>query len=125
MDKTAAHKILESDGIRMAKWKSVSVSELSRLDELCENTAAELEYPLFVKPANSGSSVGVNKASSFEELKNAVKLAFSHDRKVVIEEFVKGREVECAVFGKDNPFASAVGSVHSCEYTGSCRKGNT
>ena len=114
MDKTAAHKILESDGLKMAKWKSVSVSELGKLDEVCENTAAELEYPLFVKPANSGSSVGVNKANSFEELKNAVKLAFSHDRKVVIEEFIKGREVECAVFGKDNPFASAVGEINSC-----------
>lgn len=114
MDKTAAHTILESGGIKMAKWKSVSVSELGRLDEVCENTSAELDYPLFVKPANSGSSVGVNKASSFEELKNAVKLAFSHDKKAVIEEFVKGREVECAVFGKDNPFASAVGEINSC-----------
>ncbi len=114
MDKTVTHTILEADGINMARWKSVTAAELGRLDEICEETAAELDYPLFVKPANSGSSVGVNKANSFEELKNAVKLAFSHDKKVIIEEFIKGREVECAVFGKDNPFASEVGEIKSC-----------
>lgn len=114
MDKTAAHKILESDGIKMARWKSVSVTELGRLDSICEDIAAELDYPLFVKPANSGSSVGVNKANSFDELRNAVKLAFSHDKKVIVEEYIKGREVECAVFGRDNPFASDVGEINSC-----------
>jgi len=114
MDKTAAHTILEAGGIKMARWKSIAAAELSRLDEICEEIAAELDYPLFVKPANSGSSVGVNKANSFEELKNAVKLAFSHDKKVLIEEFVKGKEVECAVFGKDNPFASEVGEIKPC-----------
>lgn len=114
MDKAAAHTMLEAGGIKMAKWKSVTIADLNRLDDICNEISGELGYPLFVKPANSGSSVGVNKANSFDELKNAVKLAFSHDKKVIIEEFIDGHEVECAVFGKDNPFASEVGEISSC-----------
>ena len=114
MDKAIAHTILESGGIKMAKWKCVTVTDLSNLDYVCDGIAGELDYPLFVKPANSGSSVGVNKANSFDELKNAIKLAFSHDKKVIIEEFINGHEVECAVFGKESPFASEVGEISSC-----------
>lgn len=114
MDKTRTHTVLEANGIKTARWRSILSSELNRLDEICEKIAAELDYPLFVKPANSGSSVGTNKASSFEDLKNAVKLAFSHDKKVIVEEYIKGRELECAVFGKENPFASDVGEIKSC-----------
>ncbi|MBP1561293.1 MAG: D-alanine--D-alanine ligase [Oscillospiraceae bacterium] len=114
MDKTAAHTMLEANGIKMAKWKCINAADLGKLDDICDEIAAEMDYPLFIKPANSGSSVGVNKATSFEELKNAVKLAFSHDKKVIVEEYIKGRELECAVYGKDNPFASQVGEIRSC-----------
>ena len=114
MDKAAAHVMLEAGGIRMAKWKRVTIADLNNLDNICNKIAEELNYPLFVKPANSGSSVGVNRATNFEELKNSIKLAFSHDKKVIVEEFIKGREVECAVFGKDTPFASEVGEISSC-----------
>lgn len=114
MDKAVTHTILGANGVNMARWRTVSAAELNRLDEICEDIAAELDYPLFVKPACSGSSVGVNKAASFEELKNAVKLAFSHDKKAVVEEYIKGRELECAVFGRENPFASDVGEIKSC-----------
>lgn len=114
MDKAFAHTILGANGIAMARWRTVSAAELNRLDEICEDIAAELDYPLFVKPSNSGSSVGANKADSFEDLKNAVKLAFSHDKKVIVEEYIKGRELECAVFGRENPFASDVGEIRSC-----------
>ncbi len=114
MDKAVTHTILESNGIGMTPWKCVSSSELGRLDDVCDEIAAEMDFPLFVKPANSGSSVGANKADSFEELKNAIKLAFSHDKKVIVEKYVKGRELECAVFGKDNAFASEIGEIRSC-----------
>ena len=114
MDKTITHTILEANGVNMAKWRMVLRNELNRLDEICENIAADLDYPLFVKPANSGSSVGVNKADSFDELKDAIKIAFSHDTKVIVEEFIMGRELECAVFGNDNPFVSEVGEIISC-----------
>ena len=82
-----------------------------------ENTFPEIaasSIPFPTKPACSGSSVGVNKATCFEDLKNAVKLAFTHDKKVIVEEFIKGRELECAVLGTDNPFASEVGEILSC-----------
>ncbi|MGN0665908.1 MAG: D-alanine--D-alanine ligase family protein [Huintestinicola sp.] len=114
MDKDAAHKILEHSGIRMAKYRAIRQCELNRLEDICDEIAGELGYPLFVKPACSGSSVGVNKAESFEQLKEAVKLAFSHDGKVIVEEYIKGRELECAVLGTDNPFASEVGEINSC-----------
>ncbi len=68
-------------------------------------------FPLFVKPANAGSSVGVNKANDLESLKDAVQIAFTHDEKVIIEEFIDGRELEVAVFGYDAPIASYVGEI--------------
>ena len=114
MDKAVTHTILEANGINMAKWRTVLTSDLNRLDAVCEDIAAEFDYPLFVKPANSGSSVGVNKASSFEQLRDAIKLAFAHDKKVIVEEYIEGRELECAVFGTENPFASEIGEIISC-----------
>lgn len=114
MDKTFTHTVLEANGIKMAKWKAIKQHQLNSLDKFCEECAESLGYPMFVKPSSSGSSVGVNKASSFEELKNAIKLAFSHDSKVIVEEEIVGRELECAVFGKDTPFASHVGEIVSC-----------
>lgn len=114
MDKEYTHTVLEYNGINMARFKTVKQSDLNKLDEICEDIVNELEFPLFVKPACSGSSVGVNKAECFEDLKNAIKLAFTHDKKVIVEEFIKGRELECAVLGTDNPFASEVGEIISC-----------
>ena len=114
MDKEFAHTILQANGITMARWRSVYHKDLGRLEEVCEDIAAELGYPLFVKPANSGSSVGVNKAENYEDLKDAVKLAFAHESKVIVEEYIKGRELECAVFGNKNVFASEVGEIMSC-----------
>ena len=114
MDKAVTHTILEAAGIHMARHAVVRQSDLGQLDEICENIINELDFPLFVKPCNSGSSVGVNKAGSFEQLKDAIKLAFSHDKKVIVEEFIEGRELECAVFGTDKPFASRVGEIISC-----------
>ena len=73
----------------------------------CRNSG----IPLFVKPANAGSSVGVNKATDLESLKDAIQIAFTHDEKVIIEEFIDGRELEVAVFGYDAPIASYVGEI--------------
>lgn len=114
MDKEYTHTVLEYHGIKMAKYRVVRQSELSSLDEKIEKIVDDLDFPVFVKPSSSGSSVGVNKASSFEELKNAVKIAFSHDKKVIVEEYIRGRELECAVMGAENPFASDVGEILSC-----------
>ena len=68
-------------------------------------------YPVFVKPARLGSSVGISKAHDDEELRAAVELAFRHDEKVLVEEFVSGVEVEVGVLGNREPFASLVGEI--------------
>ncbi len=111
MDKCMTHTVLDYNGIRTAKWTYVCQKDINHLDEKCEEAGEKLHFPLFVKPANAGSSVGVNKANNLEELKDAVQIAFSHDSKVVIEEYIKGRELEVAVFGYDAPFASYVGEI--------------
>src|SRR5207302_1373257 len=71
--------------------------------------AREIGYPVFVKPANLGSSVGVSKATDKPSLEKAVELAARYDRKIIVEETVEGREIECAVIGNDEPRASLPG----------------
>ncbi len=114
MDKEATHSILEYNGIKMARFCSIRSYELGILEEKCDEIIKKLGFPLFVKPACSGSSVGVNKANDMQELKNAIKIAFSHDSKVIVEEYIKGRELECAVFGTSAPFASEIGEIRPC-----------
>ena len=75
-------------------------------------------YPVFVKPARLGSSVGITKVSSEGELAPAVELAFRHDEKVLVEEFVAGVEVECGVLGNEEPFASLPGEIVSHGFSG-------
>ena len=71
----------------------------------------KLGYPIFVKPANAGSSVGISKAHNHLELLKALDVAFSNDYKVVLEETLIGREIECAVMGNDQPVASCIGEI--------------
>lgn len=111
MDKGVTHTILDASGIRTAKYRVIIQSELNHLDEKCKEFAEALGFPLFVKPANCGSSIGINKATDLEELENAVKFAFAHDKKVIVEEFISGKEIECAVFGNEAPIASIIGEI--------------
>ncbi len=111
MDKSCTHTVLEQNGIRTAKWKTLTHRSINYLDRECREIAVSLKFPLFVKPANCGSSIGINKADDLASLKDAVKIAFTHDNKVVVEEFIKGSELEVAVFGYDSPFASFVGEI--------------
>jgi D-alanine-D-alanine ligase len=76
-----------------------------------QRIAAALGWPVFVKPANLGSSVGISKVHGPEELADALDLAYRHDAKALVEEFVAGRELECGVLGNDDPVASAVGEI--------------
>ena len=71
----------------------------------------KLGFPLFVKPANLGSSVGVRKVNSKDELKKAINYAFKFDNKVIVEEFINGREIECSVLGNDKIYASLPGEI--------------
>jgi D-alanine-D-alanine ligase len=75
-------------------------------------------YPVFIKPARLGSSVGISKVTSEEDLAAAVELAFRHDEKVLVEEFVAGVEVECGVLGNEEPFASLPGEIVSHGFRG-------
>ncbi len=83
-----------------------------------QETENPFGYPAFVKPARLGSSVGISKVHSDEELAAAVALAFQHDEKVLVEEFVDGVEVECGVLGNDRPEASLPGEIVSHGFSG-------
>jgi len=98
MDKEMMKRVARERGLPVVEYQVV----LGSGDVLC----GELGFPVFVKPANLGSSVGISKARNCEELKTAVELARSYDRKVIIERGITGRELECAVLGNDNPIAA-------------------
>ena len=114
MDKSHTHMVLDYCGIKTAKWRMINQRDINHIEKKCKKIADDLGFPLFVKPANCGSSIGINKATNLEELEESIKVAFSHDNKVVIEEFIKGRELEVAVFGYDSPFASYAGEIEAC-----------
>ena len=80
-------------------------------DQISATIEARLGYPCFVKPANSGSSVGISKAHNQAELRQAFTLALTYDRKVAVEAFLDGHEIECAVLGNDQPTASVPGEI--------------
>lgn len=109
MDKELAKRLLREASIPIARFLVVPLSMRSKVS--FSNVAARLGTPVFVKPANLGSSVGVSKVKSKEEFGPAVAHAFEFDRKILIEEFIQGREIECAVLGNDTPIASLPGEV--------------
>lgn len=111
MDKFYTKLIVDTLNIRQAKYVPVLSSQLDNMDEVINRAEKELSYPVFVKPSNAGSSQGVSKAGSREALKSALLLAADHDRKILVEETIIGREIECAVLGGNSPKASGVGEI--------------
>lgn len=112
MDKAYSKIIFEKEGIPQGKYLVFSRKQIKReIDLIIKEVEDNLEYPCFVKPSNAGSSVGVNKACSREELIRALEIASIHDKRVLIEEFIDGREIECAVLGNDNAEASVLGEI--------------
>ena len=107
MDKDVAKRLLRDAGIPIAKFKVLRPSE----NLTYEDAAKDLGQVLFIKPANMGSSVGISKVDSAEEFKPALEEAFKYDRKVIIEECIIGRELECAVLGNEDPKASKIGEI--------------
>jgi len=103
MDKDLFKSVLRDKGLPVTK----SVTLRSEVDGF-ENPFG---YPVFVKPARLGSSVGITKARSEQELRAGIELAFAHDEKVLVEEFVRGVEVECSVLGNQEPIASIPGEI--------------
>lgn len=112
MDKSITNAVFDAVGIKQAKWYSFSEYEYRKNPDFYIKHAIEkLSLPIFVKPANAGSSVGISKASDAEELKQGIDIAFKEDKKAVLEEFIDGDEVECAVLGNEEPVAAEVGEV--------------
>ena len=109
MDKDVSKRLLRLAGLSVADYVLVRNGELT--SEIIAEVEARLSYPVFVKPANMGSSIGISRASDQDELRNAVQLAATHDSKVLIEATVEGREIECAVLGNDQPQASVCGEI--------------
>lgn len=115
MDKAFTNAIADTKNIRQAKWTCINKYEYSlRKEEFLRNSAEYLGFPIFVKPANAGSSVGITKAKDMESLKAGMEIAFKEDSKVVLEETINGYEVECAVLGNEEPIASTVGEILPC-----------
>ena len=115
MDKLYTKIIVDTLGIRQAKYVPVYKEELHKMDEVVARVESALEYPVFVKPSRAGSSKGVNKAANREQLKNALIEAADNDRKILVEETIIGREVECAVLGNLDVKASGVGEILSAD----------
>ncbi len=115
MDKAVTNAIADFSGIAQAKWTAFDKHAYSAdKTALLASAAEKLGFPIFVKPANAGSSVGISKAKNLAELEAACEKAFEHDKKVVLEENIVGMEVEVAVLGNENPIASVVGEVVPC-----------
>lgn len=112
MDKAVTNAVADAFGIEQAKWCTFTDFEYhNKQNECLVSAEKKLGYPIFVKPANAGSSVGISKAHDRDELIAGIGVALKEDKKVVLEEFIDGFEVECAVLGNDEPIAAEVGQV--------------
>ncbi len=105
MDKAVTHTLLDAAGIATAPWRTVLHRQMTSFGRVEEALAARLGYPMFVKPANAGSSVGVGKAKGKESLRACLEEAFRYDEKVIVEAAISGQEIECAVLGGQEPTA--------------------
>jgi len=128
MDKAYTKIVFEKAGIKQAKYEYIRSfndkyiyvdkefnEEILSLDEVAQKIDKNQKYPMFIKPSNSGSSVGINKANNIEELKSAIEYAAKFDKKILIEEGLVGKEVECAVLGNEEVEASCVGEIKPAE----------
>ena len=128
MDKVYTKLIFEKANINQAKYiyirkyneKYIYIDEefnerILELEDIAKITNDKLRFTVFVKPSNSGSSVGINKAHNIEELKNSIVEAGKYDNKILIEEGIVGKEVECAVLGNEDVISSCVGEIKSAD----------
>ena len=128
MDKAYTKIIFEKAGLKQAPYVYIRADngkyryiekdfteQIYSMEELSKKIEQTICYPMFIKPSNSGSSVGINKAKNKKELEEAIKYATKYDRKILIEQGTEGREVECAVLGNEEVIASCIGEVLSAE----------
>ena len=128
MDKVYTKIVFEKAGIKQAKYEYIRSfndkyiyidkefnEEVLEIGEVVKKINDNLNYPMFIKPSNSGSSVGINKANNIEELKSAIEYAAKFDKKILIEQGLIGKEVECAVLGNEKVEASCIGEIKPAE----------
>ena len=114
MDKTLTKLVVDQAGVPQAAWHLVRKHEVkSHMDHVIAALEKKFQYPMFVKPAGTGSSVGVSKAANREALDKALHDAAQFDEKILVEEFINGREIEVAVMGNSSPVASCCGEIDS------------
>ena len=114
MDKTLTKLVVDHAGVPQAAWQLVRRGELkNHMENTLDSLELRFRYPMFVKPAGTGSSVGVSKAADREALRKALEFAAKYDTKILVEEFIHGREIEVAVMGNENPVASIAGEIDS------------
>jgi D-alanine-D-alanine ligase len=109
MDKDVTKRLLRDAGLPIGKF--LVIYKTGVILNLFQDLIKQLGLPFFLKPANLGSSVGVNKVHNEEEFKKFVEEAFQYDTKIIAEEFIQGREIECSVLGNENPKSSVPGEV--------------
>lgn len=109
MDKEVAKRLLRDAGLPIAKFLTCQKYEKNKI--FFEEVKRELSLPFFIKPANSGSSVGISKVHNKKEFVEAVTTAFRYDNKVIMEEYIEGREIECSVLGNERPQVSVCGEI--------------
>lgn len=111
MDKGLTKLICEKAGVPQADWVMLYRRELADLENAVQKVERKLPYPVFVKPASAGSSVGITKCHTRMELEEGLLLAAEHDFKIIVEETVVGQEIEVAVLGNEALFASVPGEI--------------
>jgi len=112
MDKAFSRIVFDKVKIPQCKYLTFTRKQINNdIEDISDKVEKYLEYPCFIKPSNAGSSVGVSKAHDRMELNQALKLAAVYDRRVLAEEFINGREIECAILGNDEAEAAVLGEV--------------
>ena len=112
MDKSLTKLVVDRIGQRQADWELVHREDLHRrMEAILANLQQRFTFPMFVKPAGTGSSVGVSKATDALSLQAALLSAAEYDEKILVEEFIRGKEVEVAVMGNSSPIASVCGEI--------------
>jgi len=115
MDKAVSKILFERAGLAQGRFITVKRPDIEKnMLQIQREVEEKIGYPCFVKPSNAGSSVGISKVKKTGELSDALQKAGRYDRKILIEEFIDGREIECSVLGFDEPIASAVGEIIPC-----------
>lgn len=128
MDKVYAKIIFEKANIKQANYEYIKKDKneyiyidkkfnekRSTLKDICKIINMNLKYPMFIKPSNSGSSVGINKANNIKELEEYIQYASKYDSKILVEENLIGKEIECSVLGNEEVKASCLGEIIPAE----------